>query len=234
MPAPQSLRLASDMIAEARIRFAEIAFTTWIPDSDIMSWINLGTYDIVIRAMPPSHEVLNPESTSTVIGQYKYNLPDGSVIGHPAFLRMSELEGDRSGVFFNGLGLDHTSRRRQLEDTLANSPSDFADPESFWIWNNVLHVFPIPGVVGTLRYYYYRQPEEVVLTTDPIDLDMPWREVLLKFILWKALEKDKNAMAQVYRTEYEQSLSNMYSESRVRIEKRARYVHQATEGGTNQ
>ena len=234
MPVPQALRLVSDMLTEARLRFAEIAFTTWIPDSDLISWMNLGTYDIVIRAMPPSHEVLNPVSISTIIGTYQYALPDGSVNGIPAFLRVSELEGDQSGVFFNGLGLDHTSRRRQLEDTLANSPSDFADPESFWLWGNTLLVFPIPGVVGTLRMYYYRQPTEVILSTDPIDLDMPWREVLLKFLLWKALEKDKNAMAQVYRTEYEQALSNMYSESRVRIEKRARFVHQPTEGGTNQ
>jgi hypothetical protein len=231
MAQPAALKLASDMLAEARIRFAEIAFTTWIPDSDLMSWINLGTYDIVIRAMPPSHEVWPPYQIPAVAGQYAYPLPDGSS-RIPAFLRVSELEGDRSGVFFNGKGLDHTSRRVQLEDVLFNNPTSQQDPESFWLWNNQLFVFPIPSPSpGTIKMYYYRQPLEVVNTFDPIDLDMPWREVLLKFLLWKALEKDKNAMAQVYRTEYEQALSNMYSEARVRIEKRARFVHQSDDRG---
>jgi hypothetical protein len=214
------LTTVQNYITELRDRFAEINFTTWLPDSDLIAWLNLGLDDIVFRTLPARYEVYPPYTIASVAGQYRYPLPAD-------FFRVKQF-GDSGGVFFNGSPLYNEDQTDSLEDDLSSiSPTpNESDPNSYWIWSKQIFVYPIPGPDSfPIKMYYYRLPIDTCALTDVVDLDRPYTEVLIKFILWKALEKDKHPMAQYYRQEYEGALSNMYSESRIKVEKRARYVH---------
>jgi PKD repeat protein len=213
------LMLVSDYLIELRGRFAEINFTLWIPDQQLISWLNLGVDDIQMRTLPPRYEVYPPYQITSIGGQVNYNLPAN-------FFRVKTF-GDEAGLFFNGDSLlfeDKTSEYEQFLYGVGLVPTN--NPIWFWFWSNQFFVYPPPvDNTGIIKMYYYRLPNYVCLATDVVDVDRPWTEVLIKFVLWKALEKDKHPMAQIYRQEYEAGVSNQYSESRIRNEKRARYVH---------
>lgn len=212
-------RLVSDYITELRNRFAEINFVTWIPDQQLISWMNQGVDDIAFRTLPPRYEVFPPIQFPSVGGQTDYSLPND-------FFRLKEF-GDTSGLFFNGDALlfeDKTAEMEQFQFGVGFMPTN--QPIWFWFWGGKVFMYPPPADnTGIIKMYYYRLPAYARNLTDAVDVDRPWEEVLIKFVLWKSLEKDKHPMSQIYRQEYEQALSNQYSESRIRVEKRARYVH---------
>jgi PKD repeat protein len=212
------LMLVSDYLLELRARFAEINFTTWIPDSQLIAWLNLGMDDIQFRTLPPRYEVYPPYQISSVGYQSNYPLPTN-------YFRLKEF-GDTSGLFFNGDALLFEDKTAELEQFQFSDLMSSNNPVWFWFWANQFFIYPPPvDNTGVIKTYYHRLPNYVCLTTDTVDVDRPWTEVLIKFVLWKSLEKDKHPMSQVYRQEYEQGLSNQYSESRIRVERRARYVH---------
>jgi hypothetical protein len=211
-----------DYLGELRDRFAEINFTTWISDDQLAQWLNLGVDDIAFRVLPPRYEVWPPIQFNSVGGQVNYTLPAN-------FFRVKEF-GDTSGLFFNGDALlfeDKTAEWEQFQFGVGFMPTN--QPIWFWFWSNQVFMYPPPADnTGIIRMYYYRIPTPVSVPANPadlVDVDRPWEEVVIKFVLWKSLEKDKHPMSQIYRQEYEQAVSTQYSESRIRAEKRARYVH---------
>jgi hypothetical protein len=142
------------------------------------------------------------------------------------FFRLKEF-GDVSGLYYNGDALLFEDKTAEWEQLQFNSPGVIQSGVVwFWLWSGNFYIYPPPpDNTGIIKMYYYRLPHMVNQAADVVDIDRPWTEVVVKYVLWKVLEKDKHPMSQVYRQQYDQSVSTQYSESRVRLEKRARYVH---------
>jgi hypothetical protein len=211
-------RTVQDYINHIRDKFAEINFTTWVSNNDLIEWLNLAVEDIAMKTLPPRYEVWPPLQFNSVGQQFNYQLPDN-------FFRFKSF-GDTSGVYFNGDPLLLEDKTAEMEEYVYATLLVTNQPIWFWMWANQLFVYPPPvDNMGIFHLYYYRLPNLVQFLTDLVDVDRPWEEVVVTYVCWKALERDKHPMAQIYRQEYNEAVSTQYSESRVRMEKRARYVH---------
>lgn len=199
-------------LADARVRLDEATARQWT-DPNIRSWINEGARDIARKT-----ESLQERGTiAAVVGTAEYSLTtmDADIIRvHRVEFKQTagsftrELEyADVKGM--DGFGWEH----RSLSDS---------QPYVYTVWGSArtlkLIVHPAPSVAGNFTVYYYHLPAELAEdgTADATHVEIPpgWDDVLLDYVEYRALRKDRDARWVEAKGIYDENLSLMYDNTR--------------------
>jgi hypothetical protein len=176
-------------------------------DAQIQSWINQGCQDIARRA-----ETLWQETTINVAaGVQNYPFP-------PDFLNCHRAEFTLSGTdqTFN-LDYRGINTMDEVWGILHSLPA--AWPQYFTIRGNsamgfYLMLYPSPGASGTLTVYYYRAAQLVTVTTQNIDVQPGWEDIVFDYAVYKAKRKANDPTWQEAFQLYNGNLQQMIDKSR--------------------
>lgn len=168
--------IVSDITARVKRIFGDEAGVQII-DSDLIAWINEIQRDIASSQsiLEVSATVVVPGGTST------YTLP-------------TDVQ-NLFSVWGNNSRLEPKSMREAEEllikigDTTAQ-PS--GTPELFWIWANIINLWPVPASNVTLKLFYSRFPVSVAALGDTLELDVKYQNIIINYCLQKAYELDED------------------------------------------
>lgn len=200
----------AEIITDVRVRLDEVSASFW-DDSDIRRWINQGLRDVARRC-----EVLQGSTTvAAVAGTQTYALPTDAI-------RIYRVEFSPDG--------DDGVHELQYED-YNNADALWgryktitqADPYIYTMWGFPpslnMTVYPTPSQAGTFTVYYYKLPTELAVTTtddEDTEVDLPagWEDVIVSYVEYHALRKDRNPAWQEAKALYEESLTHLYELTR--------------------
>lgn len=148
-----------------------------ITTTDILRWINQAMIDIARK----TDCVQDHKEASITSGDKSYGLPGDFI--------------NVRNVTYNGSPLRPTTMEIAnimwpQRDTIGGSSS--GDPEWYYIWGNVLYLYPTPASSGSgnLDIYYSRLPTVVANPTDTPEIPVGFHEDIERYCLAKAKELD--------------------------------------------
>lgn len=195
-------------LADARVRLDEATADQWT-DANIRAWINEGAKDIARKT-----ESLQDRQTITgVVNTSEYVLNSLAVRVHrvewaPTGENTTRLEyADLKSL--DGFGWEQRS--------LSNSR-----PYVYSIWgsSNTLKLitFPAPSTAGNFTVWYYRLStdlaEDGTAAASTVEVPQGWDEILLDYVEYRALRKDRDPRWQEAKMLYDENLSTMYENTR--------------------
>lgn len=164
--------LVSTLISSARQRLNETSTAFWT-DANFVSYCDEAQKYVVRET-----KCLEAISTSTsVSGTQGYALPSD-------YLALRRLLYDGEKVFkvdFN-----------DMDDANLDESEHSGEPTSFYIWNETIYFIPIPNKTGdSIKIYYYKSPETISATTDTLETNSAYDDVIVTYMVYLALLKDK-------------------------------------------
>ena len=163
--------LVSTLITSARQRLNETS-TAFFTDAQLVTYCNEGQKYLVRET-----KCLEAISTSTsVSGTQNYALPSD-------FYALRRLLYDGKSVKeVNFLDIDEAD----LDETDISGGS-----KNFYLWNGTIYFVPIPNRNNdTIKIYYYKTPEIITATTDTLETNTLYDDVVITYMVYLALIKD--------------------------------------------
>lgn len=159
-----------------------------ITEADITRWANDAIRDIVRKV-----EITNQHrETAAVAEDGSYELPDN-------FMYIARV------TFDNRLINERKLQDLDL-DSRAVDTAGSGTPESYYIWNNTLYLYPAPsrGGSGNLDIWYVSQPAALTSDTDVPEIPTYMHEDIVRYCLARAKELDEDwAASQIFDADYE-------------------------------
>jgi hypothetical protein len=146
-------------------------------------WSSNEIYGLIYEAeLEMARDAINIEniySTSTVIGQQTYSVPDNCI-------SIKRIE-------YNGAKIERITLRE--DDSITNLQSDITtsgEPIYYFEWNGLIYLRPLPSAVGTLRIFTYDKPTEVTTASQTIEIPAQFHRDLVNFVVREMALKDQN------------------------------------------
>lgn len=159
-----------------------------ITTADIIRWANDAQIDIVRKT-----EITNQHrETHAVSDDNTYLLPEN-------FMYMARVTYDNRVL---------PQRRLQDLDLQSNAidQTSSGTPSSYYVWDNVLHLYPTPSLSGSgnLDIWYVSHPATLVSTSDVPEIPVHMHEEIVRYCLARAKELDDDLeAAQIIMGDYE-------------------------------
>jgi len=164
-----------EIITAVQRQFGDTA-EVQIFESDIIRWANHAAIDIARE----TGCIQDHRETNSVAADGSYTLPED-------FLQMRR-------VTFDG----RTLRPTTLETADNNWPdrevaNDSGTPQSYYIWSNILYLYPTPSTAGAgnLDVYYIRTPAILIDPEDISEIPPQYHEQIIRYCLSRAKELDE-------------------------------------------
>lgn len=194
-------RTVNDVLTDAKRAFGDESGTV-LEETDIIRWLN-DAMDVIVSTNKPlkSRAVIN-----TVIGQNEYPIDQ---------LNIHEIE----TIHYNDLRLPNIAFNQFEEWVRTNASAgslNQAMPQLWYVWNNLLTLWPTPDAVAQLTIYYTPRPTHVENTPSTI-LPIPdkYYQDIVRYVLWNAFEMTENtALSQLKQAQFNQSLTSFGEEER--------------------
>lgn len=199
----------AEFIRKSRVRLDELSARAW-DDRMLREWINEGARDIARKT-----EALEDRDTiAAVVGTSEYTL--GSDV-----IRVHRVE-------FTPTGEDTTNMEyvdiKDMDSFGWRQRTMQADrPYVYSIWGSgrtlKLISFPVPGTAGNFTVWFYKTPaalSETDLSDMNSDVEIPqaWDDILLDYIEYRALRKDRDPRWQESKALYDQAAAEMFDNTR--------------------
>lgn len=197
--------LMSQAITEVRALLDEDTAQFW-SDDNLQAWINQGCDDVARRA-----ETLWQEVTINVAPLVQnYPFPNDFLNCHRAEFQLSNTD-QTFNLEYRGI-----NQMDEIWGILHSLPA--AWPQYFTIRGNsvlgfYLMLYPSPGSSGQLTVYYYRQAVHVA-TTQPIDVQPGWEDIVFDYAVYKAKRKANDPAWQEAFQLYNGNLAQMIDKTR--------------------
>lgn len=195
-------------LADARIRLDEASADQWT-DAQIRSWINEGAMDIARK----TESLQDRQTIAGVVGTAEYSLATNCI-------RVHRVEWTPTGE--NTTRLEYADVKSMdgygwEQRTLQN-----ARPYAYTIWGSgtalKLVTFPAPSTAGNFTTWYYRLPtnlaEDGTAAASTVEIPQGWDEILLDYVEYRALRKDRDPRWQENKALYDENLLTMYENTR--------------------
>ena len=195
---------------EVRALLNEATQAYWT-DAQLQSWINQGCQDVARRA-----EILWEEQAISVVPNVQnYSFPPNFLNAHRAEFTLNGVTGPGAQTF--NLDYRGINQMDEVWGILHSLPA--AWPQYFTIRGNsamgfFLCMYPSPAAAGTLLVYYYRTALVVTNTSEDIDTQAGWEDVVYDYAVMKAFRKAKRPEWQEAMQLYERNLQNLIDHSR--------------------
>lgn len=167
--------------------------------ADITRWANDAQLDIVRKTeCLESHR-----ETNAIASDGSYTLPPDLM-----FLKR---------VTFNGTRLQQTSTQALDGQTSGLDLASSATPTQFYLWGNVLKLFPSPSVGGSgnLDIFYIKTPVTLVGVNDTPEIPIRMHEDIVRYCLARANELDEDtASAQRMMADYDARMAQSLFEQK--------------------
>jgi hypothetical protein len=156
-----------------------------LTDDDIINFINDAQREIIQQ---------NPETlekivvTDTVLGQQDYTFPaDLQMLRSLSYRRESTQSYSR----LQGKSLQEFD---EIIDRWDGPSHSQGNPQYWCTFANNFKLWPIPDIAVTegLKLFYYRNPVDVALDADEIDLPVGYHLAVVKYVLKSAYEMDED------------------------------------------
>lgn len=170
-------KTAGDIVTDIQRTFGDEAGVQ-VTNSDIFRFINAAQIEITQK-----NDVLKASgTTSTVVGQYEYDLD--------ATMDINKIQ----SIQYNGIKLQHKSWNEAEEYLLNEDPNRVASgtPEFWFDWGNLIQLFPKPDAVGTLKIYFSPLPTVVDNVADSLSLPDNYYNRIFDYVMARAYELDEN------------------------------------------
>jgi len=191
MTFPLSSKTANDVMSLIRRLFGDDA-AVQILDSDLISWINMGQLDIATKLQCIQATAV----TSSIVGTSAYSVPTDII----------KME----SVYFNNVPLRATSMdsiQTMIGDTIG---TDQADPRYWWLWANMIYVYPVPSTIYPIEINYIKRPANVVNAASSLSLPDTYFNALCEYVMAKAQELDENLQgSQISQQKYGEYVTNL-------------------------
>lgn len=161
-----------------------------ITATDILRWINQAGIDIARK----TGCVLDHKETTSVANDGSYSLPDDCI--------------NVRRVTYSDEVLLQTTMEVADQDwtTRDKSPQVSGTPQYFYIWNNILYVYPVPSTssTGILDIWYARIPAAVTdATAQTLEIPAKFHEMIVRYCLSRAKElNDEYDVAKLVMNDY--------------------------------
>jgi len=159
-----------------------------ITESDITRWANDALRDIVRKV-----EITNQHrETAVIAGDAGYELPDN-------FMYLARVTYD------NRLLPERKLRDLDLESNAIDQTGS-GTPESYYIWNRTIYLYPTPAVGGSanLDIWYVSSPAVLTVDEDVPEIPAFMHEDIVRYCLARAKELDEDwQAAALFDTDYE-------------------------------
>jgi len=144
-------------------------------DSELNTWINRGHKRFVAQSL-----ILQEiATTTTVVGQRNYGLPDDWLAPE---IREGQVTYDDKVLEY----ADYNQFLPYLEEAIRGTPWLYS------IYNGQIHLEPIPDQAKTLRLLYLKAPSALLLDTDVPEYDEDFHEAGAFYAAYIAKRKDKD------------------------------------------
>ena len=192
---------------EARALLDEASPGSMWSDAQIHSWLNQATMDVARRA----ENLWQEDAISVTALQQIYPFPSDFLNCHRAEFLLG------SGPQTYNVEYREINAMDEVWGVLHNLPQ--AWPQYFTIRGNTtnglfLFLYPAPGATGTLTVYYYRQAKAAVNSSDLLDVQPGWEDIVFDYAVYKALRAAKDPRWQEAFQLYEGKLQQLIDKSR--------------------
>ena len=181
--------LISTLITRSRTRINETS-TTFHTDANLIAYADEGQKYVVRET-----KSLEGSSTTTVAsGTQTYALPSDCIV-----IRRITFDGIKlfpiDFIELDEAGLDETDST--------------GTPSNYYIWNDTLCLYPIPGGSGTLKIYYYKAPATISLSTASLETKVVYDDAIICYMTYLALIKDSESdLSNIDKADYMMSECN--------------------------
>lgn len=199
----------AQFIRRSRVRLDELSARAY-EDQMIREWINEGARDIVRRT-----ETLEDRDTiPAVVGTGEYSLDTDIVRVH----RVEFTPTGEDTIHLEYADVKNLDNYGYRQRALRNDR-----PYVYSIWGAgrtlKLIVFPLPATAGSFTVWKYRLPvdlSETDVTDANEDVEIPaaYDDILLDYIEYRALRKDRDPRWQEAKAMYDQALGEMFDNTR--------------------
>jgi len=164
----------STLITKARRNINETS-TTFHTDADFIAYCDEAQKYVVRET-----KCLESSSTSTsVSGTQNYALPNDCIA-------VRRITYDGKKVF----SIDFI----ELDESELDETDLTGTPTSYYIWNDTIYFYPIPGTSGkTIKIYYYNSPGTIDAATDTLETKAIYDDAIVCYMTYKALIKDSES-----------------------------------------
>jgi hypothetical protein len=198
-----------DFITRARSRLDEDTARQW-SEQDLRAWINEGARQIARKT-----EALEDRQTiAAVVSQSEYTLASDAIRIHRVeFTPTSEDTVKLEYVDVKQLDNFGWNDRTRTDN----------NPYIYTVWGSgatlKLITFPSPATAGNFTTWYYRLPVSLSETgntqrNSTVEIPQGWDDVLLDYIEWRALRKDRDPRWQDAKAVFDESMDTMYNMTR--------------------
>lgn len=143
--------------------------------TSILDWINDGASEIARRTQQPQATATTP----TIVGQATYST--AAFAGDVLRLRQVMLDGS----VLRGLSIEEADVLLPDRERAGSTPSS---PQWFWVYADVINLWPAPSAVGTLKLFYVKRPAAVAADGDVPGIPTHMHPDLVDYVVAQALE----------------------------------------------
>ena len=167
--------LVSSLITKCRRRLNETSETFHLP-ADLIAYADEGQ-KYVVRETKSLEDT--DTATSIVSGTQNYALPTD-------LIAIRRITYDGKKIFpIDFVDLDES----ELDET-----DSTGTPTEYYIWNDYIYLYPIPGTSGkTLKIYYYKAPTTISASTDTLETKVVYDDAIICYMTYLALVKDSES-----------------------------------------
>ena len=166
--------LVSTLITRARTRINETS-TTFHTEANLIAYADEGQ-KYVVRETKSLEDI--DTSTTIVSGTQNYALPTDCI----AIRRIT----------FDGIKLFPIDFM-DLDEAGLDETDSTGTPSNYYIWNDTIYLYPIPGSSGTLKIYYYKAPATISLSTASLETKEVYDDAIVCYMTYLALIKDSES-----------------------------------------
>lgn len=194
---------AATIIAKAKTDLND-ASTTFVSDSELITWINEAAIDIVASARCLEYSA----SVTLAADTWAYSLTTASYDVESAMYDNEDTDDD-----FRFYALDRTD----VKELYSKEMRKRGRPVQFFVWDDYFCVWPVPSSTETGANVYLMglaMPTAITLTTNSIETPKQYDALYVVYIKAKYYEKDgKENRANYYRSMYYQRIAQIRMET---------------------
>jgi len=165
--------LISTLITRARTRINETS-TTFHTEPNLIAYADEGQKYVVRE----TKSLEGSSTASTVSGTQTYALPSDCI----AIRRIT----------FDGIKLFPIDFI-ELDESEMDETGSTGSPTNYYIWNDTLYLYPIPGGSGTLKIFYYKAPATIDASDDTLETKEVYDDAIVCYMTYLALIKDSES-----------------------------------------
>lgn len=199
----------AQILLAVRERLDEATAGEW-SDAELRRWINQGANDIARRT-----ETLHTVVTSaTIVGDSTYTAPADTI-------RISRVEWTPNNTD-NIYPLEYRDFNAMDPIWWTNQASTSSNPQ-YWTTSGfppslTIRLYPVPSSTGFINVFYYRYPTQLATdgsdANDTVELPTGWDDIVVDYVEYTALRKDRDPRWQEAKQLYEQHVDEVFALSR--------------------